>query len=243
MTCKSATINNGNTTITSEGLIKQISEDSGLALFYMENNGYKSYISPEYIEFVNKNDISSYISMGFIEGTKGFTAIDNTGIHTPEVKIRGGGTVMYGQDTGNTYQCNWTGSQLQFFVDGTYVGTLSDKRLKTEIKDIDEDFIKAIEEIELKQFKIKNRNALVSFGILAQDLIEIFKKYNKNPFEYEIVQETQYKIDDETVYYTIDYIQFLVLKQLAADYKIKSLSEIVNQLRNKINELEEKING
>ena len=243
MTCKSATINNGNTTITSEGLIKQISEESGLALFYMENNGYKSYVSPEYIYFFNKNDDSSYISMGFVQDTKGVTAIDNTGIYTPKVRIRGGGTVMYGQDTGNTYQCNWTGSQLQFFVDSTYVGTLSDARLKNEIKNIDEDFIKAIEEIQIKQFKIVNRNGLVSFGILAQDLIGIFKKYNKNPFEYEIVQQTQYKIDDNTNYYTIDYVQFLVLKQLAADYKIKNLSKIVNQLQNKVKELEDKING
>ena len=81
----------------------------------------------------------------------------------------------------------------------------------------------------MKQFKVANRNGLVSFGILAQDLMEIFKKYNKNPLDYEIVQETKYKLDDETVYYTINYEQFLILKQKATDKKIEQLQEKVNK--------------
>lgn len=140
-------------------------------------------------------------------------------------KVRNAGTVMYGKNEtpAHSYQCNWTGSALQFYVDNTYVGTLSDKRLKTEIKDIDQDFINAIKEIEMKQFKVANRNGLVSFGILAQDLIDIFEKYNKNPFEYEIVQKTQYRDDDDTIYYTIDYEQFLVLKTKAQEIEIQEL--------------------
>lgn len=120
---------------------------------------------------------------------------------------------------------NASSSKLEFYVDVTNVGSLSDKRIKTEIKDIDDDFINAIEEIEMKQFKVANRNGLVSFGILAQDLMEIFEKYNKNPLDYEIVYETKYRTDDDTVYYAIDYTQFLVLKQKATDVKIKKLEE------------------
>lgn len=134
-----------------------------------------------------------------------------------------GNKLVYGT-SGHTYFMEWTG-KLDFWVDTTNVGTLSDKRLKTEIKDIDEDFIKAIEEIEMKQFKVANRNGLVSFGILAQDLIEIFKRYNKNPFDYEIVYETRYRTDDDTIYYAIDYTQFLILKQKAMDMKLKKLEE------------------
>ena len=134
-----------------------------------------------------------------------------------------GNKLVYGT-SGHTYFMEWTG-KLDFWVDTTNVGTLSDKRLKTEIKDIDEDFIKAIEEIEMKQFKVANRNGLISFGILAQDLIEIFKRYNKNPFDYEIVYETRYRTDDDTIYYAIDYTQFLILKQKAMDMKLKKLEE------------------
>lgn len=152
------------------------------------------------------------------------TIVAPNGIQTPQVKIDGEGTAMYGKgQTYHRYRCYWTGSQLQFWVDETNVGTLSDKRLKTEIQDIDEDFINAIKEVEMKQFKVANRNGLVSFGILAQDLIEIFKKYNKNPFDYEIVQETQYRTDDDTVYYTINYEQYLILKSKVQEQEIEQL--------------------
>lgn len=153
------------------------------------------------------------------------TIIDSRYINAAEYQVRDGGTVMYGKYTGHKYRCHWTGSQLQFWVDETNVGTLSDKRLKTEIQDIDEDFIKAIKEVEMKQFKIANRNGLISFGILAQDLIEIFEKYNKNPFDYEIVQETQYRTDDDTIYYTINYEQYLILKTKAQEVEIQQLQE------------------
>ena len=134
-----------------------------------------------------------------------------------------GDPLVYG--VGHKYHLEWAANKLFFYVDVTNVGTLSDKRLKTEIKDIDEDFINAIEEVEMKQFKVANRNGLISFGILAQDLMEIFEKYNKNPFDYEIVYETKYRTDDDTVYYAIDYTQFLVLKQKATDVKLKKLEE------------------
>lgn len=152
-----------------------------------------------------------------------------------------GDALVYGE--GHKYHLNWTGGQLQFWVDTTNVGTLSDKRLKKEIQDIDENFIKAIEEIEMKQFKVANRNGLISFGIMAQDLIEIFKKYNKNPFDYEIVFKTRYKTDDDTIYYAVNYEQFLILKQKANDIKFKKQQEIIEQLQEKIKEMEEKING
>ena len=150
---------------------------------------------------------------------------------------------MYGV-SGHEYHIHWMSSgKLVFYVDDTDVGTLSDKRLKTEIKDIDEEFIKAIEEIEMKQFKVDNRNGLITFGILAQDLIKAFKKYNKNPLDYEIVYEVQDKKDDDTVYYSIDYEQFLILKQKATDIKLQKQQKLIEKLQNKIEEMEEKING
>lgn len=159
-----------------------------------------------------------------------------------------GKKLVYGQD-GHMYYLDWTGSKLNFWVDTTNVGTLSDKRLKTEIQDIDEDFIKAIEEVEMKQFKVANRNGLISFGILAQDLIEIFKKYGKKPFDYEIVYKTQYRTDDDTVYYAINYEQFLILKQKAIDKKLEQLQskdkqkdELIQSLIQRIEILEKEVN-
>ena len=84
---------------------------------------------------------------------------------------------------------------------------------------------------------------MITFGILAQDLVEIFKKYNKNPFDYEIVYEVQYKQNDDTMYYSIDYEQFLILKQKATDIKMQKQQKIIEQLQEKVKELEEKIDG
>ena len=158
-------------------------------------------------------------------------------VATNQIVVEHRGKVMYGKTSEHKYMCDWTGSQLQFWVDTTNVGTLSDKRLKKEIKDIDDDFIKIINEVEMKQFKVANRNGLISFGILAQDLMEIFEKYNKNPFDYEIVQETLYKEGDETTYYTINYEQFLILKQKATDMKIKQLEIRLEEMEEKFNEI------
>ena len=132
-------------------------------------------------------------------------------------QVNNGGYAMHGKNTDHKYACHWTGSQLQFWVDSTNVGTLSDKRLKKEIKEIDEDLLNIVKEIEIKQFKVDNRNGLISFGILAQDLMEICKKYNINPLDYELIQEIKYKEDDDTIYYTVNYEQFLILRQLAKE--------------------------
>ena len=99
----------------------------------------------------------------------------------------------------------------------------------------------------MKQFKVANRNGLISFGILAQDLIEIFKKHGKKPFDYEIVYKTQFRTDDDTVYYAINYEQFLILKQKAMDKKIEELQtkdkqkdEIISKLIERVEKLERK---
>lgn len=184
----------------------------------------------------------------YINSDKNYIILDNIAIYGDTGKIVGdcnfsslptyqGNSLVWGS-SGHKYHLEWTDSRLDFYVDVTNVGTLSDKRLKTEIQDIDDDFIKVIEEVEMKQFKVANRNGLISFGILAQDLIEIFKKYNKNPFDYEIIYETQYRTDDDTIYYAINYEQFLILKTKAQEQKLNKQEEIINNLIKRIEKLE-----
>ena len=254
MTCNNAKISGGEISITSSTALPK------MIIGGDENNvSYKNYVYSGGMKIYNGNnlllDLFPVKDGSNIYGVLVLKSINNgssttisyDSIYTPElnattilannIKQKSAGYCMCGLDTSHKYNCNWTGSQLQFFVDGQNVGTLSDKRLKTEIQDIDEDFIKIINEVEMKQFKIANRNGLISFGILAQDLIGIFEKYNKNPFDYEIVQETQYKIDDETIYYTINYEQFLILKQKATDIKLQKQQEQIDMLVNEIQEL------
>lgn len=156
------------------------------------------------------------------------------------------GFPMIGIEASHKHYCSYDGTYTHFFVDGLYTEVISDKRLKKEIKQVDDKFLDAINELEIKQFKADNRNGLISFGILAQDLIKSFKKYNINPENYEILGKIQYKLDDNTQYYTIEYTQFLVLKQLASDRRIKKLEkkdkqkdEIIQNLIKRIEKLEE----
>lgn len=204
----------------------------------------------------DENNYCLFTDDGSIHGSHLAISDGSNGVYIdPNGKVSGNALYFYNLPTyqgdklvygvnGHKYYLDWIGNRLNFWVDTTNVGTLSDKRLKTEIQDIDEDFIKAIEEIEMKQFKVANRNGLISFGILAQDLIEIFKKYGKKPFDYEIVYKTQYRTDDDTVYYAINYEQFLILKQKAIDKKLEQLQskdkqkdEIISKLIERVEKL------
>ena len=59
--------------------------------------------------------------------------------------------------------------------------------------------------------------------------------------------ETQYRTDDDTIYYAINYEQFLILKQKAMDKKIEELQtkdkqkdEIISKLIERVEKLERK---
>lgn len=128
---------------------------------------------------------------------------------------------------------------IAFYADENFIDSIgmniSDKRLKYDFKNIDEKILKAIEDIEIQQFKFIDTDNKIHFGIIAQDLIEIFNKYEINPEEYDILKSFKRKVSDDTTYYKIEYTQFLVLKQLATDYKIKKQQEEIDDLKEKIN--------
>lgn len=143
----------------------------------------------------------------------------------------------YSSDTGT----------IAFYADEKFIDSIgldiSDKRLKYDFKNIDEKILKAIENIEIQQFKFIDTDNKIHFGIIAQDLIEIFNKYEINPEEYDILKSFKRKVSDNTTYYKIEYTQFLVLKQLATDYKIKKQQEEIEILKEKINSLERSVNN
>ena len=158
------------------------------------------------------------------------------------------GYPMVGPNLDYRYACVTTdGVNLGFFINDHLVDVISDKRLKKDFANIDDKFLKAIDEIKIQQFKADNRNGLISFGIVAQDLKQVFEKYGIKPEDYEILQKIQYRLNEKELYYTIEYTQFLVLKQLATDKKIEELQkkdkekdEIIKDLLKRIERLEGK---
>ena len=112
----------------------------------------------------------------------------------------------------------------------------SDARLKKDIIDIPQELLYAIEEVELKQFKLIKGNGKYKFGIIAQDLVNAFKKYNLDYKQYEIISEVQLDLTDETLYFTIDYEQVLILKNQLLEDRIKALENKVDRILNKLEE-------
>lgn len=142
------------------------------------------------------------------------------------------GHVMHGRGTGHTYQCNWDSSYLQFYVDTTNVGHVSDRRLKKDIKEVDERLIEAIDSCKIYQFKADNRGGDISFGIIAQDLVDECDKRDIDILDYEILTKTQYDINDEEDYYMIDYGQLAMLEIKALKDEIKYLKNEVSKWKN-----------
>lgn len=123
------------------------------------------------------------------------------------------------------YSLYWTNA-LHFFVDGIDIGNISDRRLKENIKSVDERIIKAVGECEVYQYQAQNRGGLYSIGIMAQDLLKKCEEYEiKNPFTHEIISKNRFKVDEEELFYSINYEQLLLYKILALEKRVKELEK------------------
>jgi hypothetical protein len=96
----------------------------------------------------------------------------------------------------------------------------SDKRLKDEIKPVQN---KGVNEIELKQFVFKDdKDKRLRFGVLAQDLEKIYP-------EMVYIDQDGFK--------RVGYNDFLIAKAAATDERIKNLENEVKELKDIINKL------
>lgn len=208
------------------GNIEFYKNAAGTCSLKMSNNNDSNY-------FLATNDGAIHCSILYISSGSNQVVIWSDGTVSGEITFY---SVPYYQNhplvyggPGHIYQIQWTGSQLQFLVDNKNVtDNISDKRLKSDIKDVDEDLIKAINELEYKQFKRDNKGGLIGVGIIAQDLAEKLEKYGKKTDDYEILQQFQYKTDDDTLYYEVEDKQFLLLRLMAKEQEIKELQEKVS---------------
>ena len=128
-------------------------------------------------------------------------------------------------------------NQLNFYVDATYVGTLSDRRLKKDITELDNNLVRAIAECEVYQFRADNKKDVISAGIMAQDFQEKCKKYGIKAEDYGVFKKIKYNLNDNTEYYAIDYEQYLIIKNKYLEDKLKEQDERINRLEGIINEL------
>lgn len=220
----------------------------GIAVGYGSNS--TTVINEGIIECIFSNaSLSEVASMSvtglnvYTESGSSFeqTLVRASGIQTPVIRDTSGRYAVMGYNSSNRYYLYWNGTTLYFYVDNTNVGSLSDSRLKTDIDVIDDNLLSIFEKLEIKKFKLKNRSDRTSFGIIAQELIEICEKYDIDINKYNLIDEVPYELDSEELYYNVDYEQLLILYNKFLKNKVDSLEKKLTEQENTINLLIERI--
>jgi hypothetical protein len=228
----------------------QQGENSSIVVL-KSNFGYEFYINNNLVFSITEDIISFNTNQGYDLAMNGESVVNilndyiilNKQFFIYDYNSKQGhvGWPMIGIDS-NVYNCSELDGGIGFYINGIVAEPISDRRLKNDFKDIDDKFLDAIEELGIQQFKCDNRNGKISFGIIAQDLIEAFKKYNINPEDYEILKNIKYNINDDNIYYSIEYTQYLILKQLATDKKLKKQQSEIDELKEIVKQQQEQIN-
>jgi hypothetical protein len=204
--------------------------------FRLESNGgvFRMYKNDEAV-------ISLYGPFGSI-GAKILNAASY--VESPKFRESDGGYAMCGDTTEHTYHCDWDGSALSFQVDVTWVWSSSDKRLKKNIKAINQDYIDAVGSVNLFQYNLNRQgysDKPLYFGAMAQDIIENLKDKGHADENLNMIFKNKVTSDDDTLYYGMNYEQFLILRLAGDEQKIDKMQKRIDELEDKFSRLCQKL--
>lgn len=204
--------------------------------FRLESNGgvFRMYKNDEDV-------ISLYGPFGII-GAKILNAASY--VESPKFREIDGGYAMCGDTTEHTYHCDWDGSALSFQVDDTWVWSSSDKRLKKNIKAINQDYIDAVGSVDLFQYNLNRQgysDKPLYFGAMAQDIIENLKDKGHVNENLNMIFQNKATSDDDTLYYGMNYEQFLILRLAGDEQKIDKMQKRIDELEDKFSRLCQKL--
>lgn len=154
------------------------------------------------------------------------------------------GYAMCGSTVEHTYHCKWDGSALSFQVDVTWVWSSSDKRLKKNIKAINQDYIDAVGSVDLFQYNLNRQgysDKPLYFGAMAQDIIEKLKDKGHVDENLDMIFQSRATSDDDTLYYGMNYEQFLILRLAGDEQKIDKMQKRIDELEDKFSRLCQKL--
>lgn len=154
------------------------------------------------------------------------------------------GYAMCGDATGHKYHCGWNGSALSFQVDNTWVWNSSDKRLKKNIKAINQDYIDAVGSVDLFQYNLNRQgysDKPLYFGAMAQDIIEDLKDKGHADENLNMIFKNKVTSDDDTLYYGMNYEQFIILRLAGDEQKIDKMQKRIDELEDKFSRLCQKL--
>lgn len=205
-------------------------------------NNYELWMNGAVLRIV-KND-ENLITLYGATGSIGAQTMYAQEIQSDKFREPNRGTAMCGDATGHTYHCGWNGSALSFQVDTTWVWSSSDKRLKKNIKAINQDYIDAVGSVDLFQYNLNRQgysDKPLYFGAMAQDIIENLKDKGHADENLNMIFKNKVTSDDDTLYYGMNYEQFLILRLAGDEQKIDKMQKHIDELEDKFSRLCQKL--
>lgn len=205
-------------------------------------NNYELWMNGAVLRIV-KND-ENLITLYGATGSIGAQTMYAQEIGSDKFRETDRGYAMCGDATGHTYHCGWNGSALSFQVDATWVWSSSDKRLKKNIKAINQDYIDAVGSVDLFQYNLNRQgysDKPLYFGAMAQDIIESLKDKGHADENLNMIFKNKVTSDDDTLYYGMNYEQFIILRLAGDEQKIDKMQKRIDELEDKFSRLCQKL--
>jgi hypothetical protein len=218
--------------------------NSTIDLTAIDNSGnnYELWMNGAVLRIV-KND-ENLITLYGATGSIGAQTMYAQEIGSDKFRETDRGYAMCGNATGHTYHCDWDDTALWFQVDVTWVWSSSDKRLKKNIKAINQDYIDAVGSADLFQYNLNRQgysDKPLYFGAMAQDIIENLKDKGHADENLNMIFKNKVTSDDDTLYYGMNYEQFLILRLAGDEQKIDKMQKRIDELEDKFSRLCQKL--
>lgn len=205
-------------------------------------NNYELWMNGAVLR-IAKND-ENLITLYGVTGSIGAQTMYAQEIGSDKFRETDRGYAMCGDATGHTYHCGWNGSALSFQVDTTWVWSSSDKHLKKNIEAINQDYIDAVGSVDLFQYNLNRQgysDKPLYFGAMAQDIIENLKDKGHVDENLDMIFQNKATSDDDTLYYGMNYEQFLILRLAGDEQKIDKMQKHIDELEDKFSRLCQKL--
>ena len=205
-------------------------------------NNYELWMNGAVLRIV-KND-ENLITLYGVTGSIGAQTMYAQEIGSDKFRETDRGYAMCGNATGHTYHCDWDDTALWFQVDDAWVWSSSDKRLKKNIKAINQDYIDAVGSVDLFQYNLNRQgysDKPLYFGAMAQDIIENLKDKGHADENLNMIFKNKVTSDDDTLYYGINYEQFIILRLAGDEQKIDKMQKRIDELEDKFSRLCQKL--
>lgn len=205
-------------------------------------NNYELWMNGAVLRIV-KND-ENLITLYGATGSIGAQTMYAQEISSDKFRETDRGYAMCGNATGHTYHCDWDDTALWFQVDDAWVWSSSDKRLKKNIKAINQDYIDAVGSADLFQYNLNRQgysDKPLYFGAMAQDIIESLKDKEHADENLNMIFKNKVTSDDDTLYYGMNYEQFLILRLAGDEQKIDKMQKHIDELEDKFSRLCQKL--